>query len=82
VLVIIITSIKDNIIPYVVDMEDPRICWKVLHELFDIHNVAYSFYFINKLLSIKMDETSLKTDFLKQIKEITTQLANIGKPLE
>jgi hypothetical protein len=27
-------------------------------------------------------ETSLRTDFLKQIKEITTQLANIGKPLE
>jgi hypothetical protein len=82
VLAIIITSIKDDIIPYVVDMEDPWICWKALQELFEIHNVACSIYLINKLLSIRMDETSLKIVFLKEIKEITTQLTNIGKPLE
>jgi hypothetical protein len=82
VLVIIITSIKDDIIPYVVDMEDPWICWKALQKLFEIHNVAYSLYLINKLLFIVMDEISLRIDFLKKIKEITTQLANIGKPLK
>jgi hypothetical protein len=82
VLAIIITSIKDGIIPYVVNMEDPRICWKALQELFEIHNVVYSLYLINRLLSIRMDETSLRIDFLKQIKKITTQLTNIGKPLE
>jgi hypothetical protein len=50
--------------------------------MFEIHNAIHNFYFINKLLSIKMEETTSMIYFLIQIKEITTQLANIGKTLE
>jgi len=79
ILAIIITSMKNHIIPYVVDMEDS---WKALQELFETHNDVHNFYIINKLLSIRMEETCLIVDFLKKIKEITTQLVNIRKMLQ
>lgn len=70
---------KNHIIPYVVNMEDS---WKALQELFETHNDVHNFYIINKLLSIRMEETCLIVDFLKKIKEITTQLVNIRKMLQ
>jgi hypothetical protein len=70
---------KDHIIPYVVDMEDPWTCWKTLQVLFETHNDVHNFYIINKLQSIRMEETCLIVDFLKKIKEITTQLVSIRK---
>jgi hypothetical protein len=54
-LAIIIISMKDHIIPYVVDMEDPRTCWKALQDFFETHNDVHNFYIINKLLSIRME---------------------------
>jgi hypothetical protein len=38
-------------------------------------------YLINKLLSIRIEKTFLVVNFFKEIKEITTQLASIGKQL-
>jgi hypothetical protein len=40
----------------------------MLQELFETHNVSYSLYFINKLLSIRMEEIFPIIDFLKKIK--------------
>jgi len=53
-----------------------------LQELFETHNDVHNFYIINKLLSIRMEETCLIIDFLKNIKEITTHLINIRKSLQ
>ncbi len=54
----------------------------MLQELFETHNVSYNLYLINKLLSIRMEEIFPIIDFLKKIKEITTQLINIGELID
>jgi hypothetical protein len=54
----------------------------MLQGLFETHNVSCNLYFINKLLSIRMEETFPIVDFLKNIKEITTQLINIGESID
>jgi hypothetical protein len=40
VLAIIATSIKDELLPYVFDLDDPHAHWKKLQDLFKTHNVA------------------------------------------
>jgi hypothetical protein len=40
VLAIIATSIKDELLPYVFDLDDPHAYWKKLQDLFETHNAA------------------------------------------
>jgi len=54
----------------------------MLQELFETHNVSYNLYLINRLLSIRMEEIFPIIDFLKKIKEITTQLISIGELID
>jgi hypothetical protein len=44
------------LLPYVFDLDDPHAYWKKLQDLFETHNAAWGLFFINKLLSIKMEE--------------------------
>ncbi len=40
VLAIIATSIKDELLPYIFDLDDPHAYWKKLQDLFETHNAA------------------------------------------
>lgn len=40
VLVIIATTIKDELLLYVSDLDDPHAYWKKLQDLFETHNAA------------------------------------------
>ncbi|KAH9549520.1 hypothetical protein CY35_10G023900 [Sphagnum magellanicum] len=39
-LAIIVSSIRNELIPYVIDLDDPRTCWKTLQDLYETHNAA------------------------------------------
>jgi hypothetical protein len=39
-LAIIVSSIRNELIPYVIDLDDPQTCWKTLQDLYETHNAA------------------------------------------
>jgi hypothetical protein len=80
--VIIVTTIKGELLPYLSDLDDPCAYWKKLQNLFKTHNATRSLFLIHKLLSIKMEEGSFISKYLKKIKKVTNQLGSIDEKLE
>lgn len=71
VLSMLIIFVKDNIIYYIANIDDPIQLWQFLHDLFDNKNVAQMMLLFNQLHSTTMDKTSLVTNFIQKISEIT-----------
>jgi hypothetical protein len=71
---IIMMVVKDKIVPFIVDVKQPSVSWKTLQELFENQNVARTLYLTNKVHSMKMEEGSPITNFIRSIKELTIQL--------
>ncbi len=78
-LAIIVSSIRDELIPYVVDLDDSQTCWKTLQYLYETHNAARSLYFNNKLLSVRIEEGTPILDFLRKIKKSAHNWLAIAK---
>ncbi len=76
---IIIMFIEDNQIPYVVDVVGPKQRQKILKDLYEFQNVTRALYLNNKLHVLKVGGVGSVQNFIKNVKEIVTQLASIGK---
>jgi hypothetical protein len=68
---IIMMAVKDKIVPFIVDVKEPSVSWRTLQELFENQNVARTLYLTNMLHSMKLEEGSPITDFIRSIKELT-----------
>lgn len=75
---IIMMAIKDEIVPFITNVEEPSVFWRTLQDLFKNQNVVMTknglirtLYLTNKLHSMKMEKGSLITDFIRSIKELT-----------
>lgn len=78
-LMIMMMIVKDEIVPFIADVEESNVFWRTLQELFGNQNVARTLYLIDKLHSMKMEEGSPITDFIRSIKELTVQLISAGE---
>jgi hypothetical protein len=74
VLMITMMIVKDEIVPFIANVS-----WKSLRKLFGNQNVARTLYLTDKLHSMKMEEGSPITDFIRSIKELTVQLIFTGE---
>jgi hypothetical protein len=71
---IIMMVIKDEIVPFITNVEEPSVSWRTFQELFENQNVVRTLYLTNKLHSMKMEKGSPIIDFIKSIKELIVQL--------
>ncbi len=79
VLMITMMIVKDEIVPFIANVEELNVSWKSLQKLFGNQNVARTLYLTDKLHSMKMEEGSPITDFIRSIKELTVQLIFAGE---
>lgn len=79
VLMITMMIVKDEIVPFIANVEELNVSWKSLQKLFGNQNVARTLYLTDKLHSMKMEEGSPITDFIRSIKELTVQLIFTGE---
>jgi hypothetical protein len=55
-LTILIMSMKDNVIPYIFDVEDPKMCWSLLQNMYEPKVRSKKIYLRNKLGLLQMSE--------------------------
>lgn len=55
-LTILIMSMKDNVIPYIVDVEDPKLCWVLLQNMYEPKDRSKKIYLRNKFGLLQMSE--------------------------
>jgi hypothetical protein len=78
---IIMMIIKDEIVPFIADVEEQNVPWRTFQELFGNQNVDRTLYLTNKLHSMKMEEGFPITNFIRSIKELTIQLISVGESI-
>jgi hypothetical protein len=77
-MIIISLSVKNEIIPYIQNINDLAKAWEKLQSLFDIKSTTKRLMFCNKLQGICMEEGVHMNKFFLVIKALIIQLANIG----
>lgn len=66
-----------SIIPHIVDTTDPAECWTILKDLYEHESVARSLMLKQKLHNLRIQEGKNIKETLKEIRELTGQLARI-----
>jgi len=74
VLMIMMMIVKDEIVPFIADVEESSVFWRTLQELFGNQNVVRTLYFTNKLHTLKIEKEYLITDFIRSIQKLIVQL--------
>jgi len=69
------------VIPYILDIEDPTICWKKLKNLYATNNNARHMLLRRKLTNLKMKEGTMMSTFLQSVQDPVNQLAGIGEKI-
>lgn len=80
-LTIIALSVKDNVIPYISHITEPDVCWKVLQDLYSNKTNSRKLLLKRKLTNLKMEEGTIVSQFLQQLKELVNELACVGEIL-
>ena len=70
---------KDCVVPYILDMMDPVVCWERLKNLYATNNNARHMLLHRKLTNLQMEEGSSKSTFLQGMQDLVNQLAGIGE---
>ncbi len=78
-LVILTMFVKDQVIPYLLDVDDPKVSWTLLHQMYEPKSMTRIFFLQSKLYQLKMDDDvgSLNSD-LRDFKEVCSQLVGVG----
>ncbi len=61
-------NIKDEIVSYVADLDDPREAWVKLQKLYVNYNYARTMYLSNKLQAFILEEGKLISELFHQVK--------------
>ncbi len=56
VLVILIMFVKDHVLQYQLDVDDPKVCWTLLQQMYEPKNMTRNYFFGSKLYRLKMDD--------------------------
>jgi len=75
---IIKLSVKDQIVPYILNIKNPKACWDVLKRRFEISNNARRLVVCHKFSNLHMEEGSSIADFMCTIQDIVNQLSQFG----
>jgi hypothetical protein len=75
---IIVATVKDALVPYIMHMIDPRDVWIKLRDLFESKSMNRRLTLKSKLYSLKMTERDIVVEHLRKVSELIGQLANIG----
>jgi hypothetical protein len=41
--------VKENVVPYILDVEDPKLCWSLLCDIYKLKDISKVIYLKNKL---------------------------------
>jgi hypothetical protein len=63
-------SAKDQIVPYILNVKNPKACWDVLKRRFEISNNARRLAVCHKFSNLHMEEGSSIADFMCTIQDI------------
>jgi hypothetical protein len=72
-------SIKDSIIPHIIEANTSLEMWTMLKELYETSNTNRILFLKTKLLGIRMDGSESVSSFLGCIKEVKDKLGNTGE---
>lgn len=78
-LTMIALSVRDNVIPYIVDITEPDVCWATLKKLYAGTSNSRKLLIRRKLTTLRMDEGSSMSTFLQHLKELINELACAGE---
>lgn len=70
---ILVILVKDDIIPHIVDIENPQMYWTTLHNLQESNNGTQTLFPFDKIHGIALDENISMIKFVGKVKEITTK---------
>jgi hypothetical protein len=76
---IICLSVRDEVIPNIVNEVSPVDCWRKLTALYENRSTSRKILLKNKLSSLRMAEDGQVAQFLQQVQEVINQLASIGE---
>ncbi len=74
VLSVTIMNVKDEIVAYIADLNDPGEAWVKLQKLYANENPARTMYLSNKLQALTLEEGKPISELLHQVKDVTSQL--------
>ena len=77
--VLILMSVKDNIIPHIRNSKTSKDTWDKLKGLYETSNSNRNLFLKTKLLSIKMDVNETMNKYLPYIKYFRDNLGDIGE---
>jgi hypothetical protein len=75
---IIIPTIKDSIMPHIMNIDDPRQVWIKLRSLYLNSSMNRRLSLKSQLYSLKMTERMTIEEHLRNVSSLTGQLVNIG----
>lgn len=78
---IINLAVRDCVVPYILDIEDPTFCWERLKNLYATNNNARRMLLRRKLTNLKMEEGTMMSTFLQSVQDLVNQLAGIGEKI-
>jgi hypothetical protein len=78
---IINLAVRDCVVPYILDIEDPTVCWERLKNLYATNNNARRMLLRRKLTNLKMEEGTMMSTFLQSVQDLVNQLAGIGEKI-
>jgi hypothetical protein len=75
--------VKDHVIPYLLDVDDPKVCCTLLQQMYEPKNMTRNFFLQSKLYQFRMDDDvrSLNS-YLRKFKEVCSQLVGVGVKIE
>jgi hypothetical protein len=53
---ILFMSVKDDVICYIIDQDDPSRCWTMLQNLFETKNTTRTLFLLNKIHTMRIEE--------------------------
>lgn len=78
-LTMIALSVRDNVIPYILNITEPDVCWATLKGLYASSTNSRKLLLRRKLTSLKLEEGGSMSTFLQHLKELINELACAGE---
>jgi hypothetical protein len=75
---IIVPTIRDSLVPHIMNLEDPRLVWIKLRDLFESKSMNRRMSIKSQLYNLKMTEKTTIEEHLRNVSSLIAQLANIG----
>lgn len=73
----------DQVILYLLDVDDTKVCWTLLQQMYEPKNMAIIFFLRSKLYQFRMDDdVGSLNSYLRKFKEVCSQLAGVCVKIE